>query len=69
MENKNIKVKNERYLSRDTHSNAIVNQDEDSYIKYLTMANKNKRKDDEIDMLKNDVKEIKELLTKLLERN
>ena len=69
MENKNIKVKNERHLIRDVHSNAIVNQDEDAYIRYLTMVNKNKRKDNEIDMLKNDVKEIKELLTKLLERN
>jgi len=69
MENKNIKVKNERHLIRDLHSNAIVNQDEDAYIRYLTMVNKNKRKDNEIDMLKNDVKEIKELLTKLLERN
>ena len=61
-------VKNEKDLVRDSFSNAIINKDDDAYLKYMKRTSRQQEKEDEIKQLKSDVKEIKELLTKILER-
>ena len=61
-------VKNEKDLVRDSFSNAIINKDDDAYLKYMKRTSRQQEKEDEIEQLKSDVKEIKELLTKILER-
>ena len=61
-------VKNEKDLVRDSFSNAIINKDDDAYLKYMKRISRQQEKENEIEQLKSDVKEIKELLTKILER-
>ena len=60
--------KNEKDLVRDSFSNAIINKDDDAYLKYMKRISRQQEKENEIEQLKSDVKEIKELLTKILER-
>jgi len=69
-----LKVKNEKHLIRDTTSGAILNTDDISLQKYLKKresirAEKEKklRQEEEINNLKKDVKEIKELVLTLVE--
>ena len=63
-------------LYRDPHSKAIINMDQTGYDAYIIQKQTNERKRkvqqevrDEIDSIRNDVNDIKNLLLKLLEKN
>lgn len=68
-----IKVKDKENLLRDSHSNGIVNSDTESYRNYINeytrKINSNKKIEilqEQVDTMKNDISEIKELLLKIL---
>jgi len=68
-----LKVKDKDYLLRDVNSNGIVNNDEvgyknyvNNYIKQISSKNKMEELEKQVDCIKNDVKEIKDLILKLL---
>jgi len=69
MENKKLIVKEDKNLLRDSFSKAIINNDDTAYLKYLKRVSREQDKREEIEKLKSDVSEIKQMLTKLLERN
>ena len=63
------KVKGHSHLVRDLKSQAIVNTDSDAYARYMARKAKTAKKDDEIrdvirdvNELKNEIREIKDLL-------
>lgn len=69
-----IPVKDKKNLYRDSDSNAIINTDKSSYNSYLKIREqklKEKEKidqlNDEIKSVKDDLKELKSLITKLIE--
>ena len=64
-----LKVKGHTNLVRDLKSQAIINTDSDAYAKYMARKIKQKEKDDEVrkvirevNELRNEMKEIKNLL-------
>jgi len=68
-----IKVEDKNDLVRDTNTGAIINTSYTGYKKYIELKEKNKNSKEQIDniekeltTLKNDIKEIKNLLHKLL---
>ena len=68
-----LKVKDNDHLLRDLNSNGIVNTDEteyknyvNSYIRKLSSKAKLEELQKEVDEMKSDVKEIKDLILKLL---
>ena len=68
-----IKVKDKEHLFRDINSNGIVNTDENAYKTYLENYKRQKnsiKKIDEleiqVDQIKTDLKDIKDLILKLL---
>jgi hypothetical protein len=68
-----IKVKDKNHLERDKFSNAIVNTDVENYEKYLeTYRQKYSEKqkitnlENEMNVIKNDLSEIKNLLVSLI---
>ena len=70
-----LKVKSDVSLVRDINSNAIVNQNQSEYDKFMSLSKKKYREKNELDnmksdinSLKDDMKEIKSLL-KSLARN
>lgn len=66
-----LKVKNFPNLERDSKSKAIINVDSDSYNEYLNkkrMNDKVTNMSEEIEDIKTSVKEIKNLLSQILER-
>ena len=69
MENdkKYLIVEEDKSLRRDPHSNAIINFDNSAYIKHMKKVRKLERQDEEIEVLRSELKEIKELLNKILE--
>jgi len=71
-----LKVEGSSNLVRDAKSNAILNTDSSSYQDYRVNAKKRKKEYDdiqsavrEINILKNEMCEIKSMLLKLLDRN
>lgn len=67
-----IKVKDKDYLVRDSYSNGIVNTDEESYNAYIQNYKKKyfesqklKTLEKDINVIKNDLDEIKHLLRSL----
>lgn len=71
-----LKVKNESNLVRDPVSKAIINTDETGYEAYLKKRNSIKSKNEQIsqntkniELLKNDMSEIKEMLKLLIGKN
>ena len=63
------KVEGHAHLVRDLKSQAIINTDSDAYARYMARKAKQKVKDDEVrqvirevNELKNDMREIKDLL-------
>lgn len=67
-----IKVKDKDHLERDSYSNAIVNTDIDSYNAYVQSykkayieSQKIKNLESDVNEIKNDLSEIKELLRNL----
>jgi hypothetical protein len=66
-----LKVKNFPNLERDSKSKAIINVDSNSYNEYLNkkrMNDKVTNMSEEIEDIKTSVKEIKNLLSQILER-
>ena len=71
MEDK-LKVEGHTHLVRDLKSQAIINTDSDAYARYMARKVKQSKKDDEIrsviryvNELKNEMKEIKNLLVEM----
>jgi hypothetical protein len=61
-----IRVEGHTNLYRDEHSGAIVNCDSTSYNQYLNIINNRESQKKELDMIKQDITEIKSLLRELL---
>lgn len=61
-----IPVEGHINLFRDEQSGAIVNLDTKEYQNYVRLRNERKRQREEIEQLKNDVSEIKQLLKELI---
>lgn len=61
-----IPVKGHPNLYRDEDSGAIINFDNISYTQYLNSLENRKNQRHEIEILKNDIQEIKSLLKELL---
>ena len=67
--NDGVKVQGHTHLVRDLKSQAIINTDSDAYARYMARKAKTANKDDEIrdvirdvNELKNEIREIKDLL-------
>ena len=67
-----VKVQGHPHLVRDLKSQAIINTDSDAYARYMARKVKQSKKDDEIrsvirdvNELKNEMKEIKNLLVEM----
>ena len=61
-----IRVNGHTNLYRDEHSGAIVNCDSAAYNQYLNIVNNKESQKKEIDMIKQDIDEIKLLLRQLI---
>jgi hypothetical protein len=61
-----IRVEGHTNLYRDEHSGAIVNCDSLAYNQYLNIINNRESQKKELDMIKQDIDEIKFLLRELL---
>ena len=68
-----LKVKDKDHLLRDVNSNGIVNADEteyknyvNNYVRQLNSKNRIEELEHQVDEIKTDVKEIKDLILKLL---
>jgi hypothetical protein len=68
-----LKVKDKDHLLRDVNSNGIVNTDEteyknyvNNYVRQLNSKNRIEELEHQVDEIKTDVKEIKDLILKLL---
>ena len=66
------KVKGHTHLIRDLKSQAIINTDSDAYARYMARKVKQANKDDEmrtvvreVNVMKNEIREIKNLLIEL----
>ena len=71
-----IKVKGHTHLVRDLKSQAIINTDSDAYARYMARKARQAKKDDEVrkvirevNDIKSEMFEIKDLLKKVLEKN
>ena len=71
-----LKVKGHTHLVRDLKSQAIINTDSDAYARYMVRKAKQAKKDDEVrkvirevNDIKSEMFEIKDLLKKVLEKN
>lgn len=74
--NEQVKVEGHVSLRRDMSSHAIVNNDDDAYNAYMLKRQQEKKQrqeflnlKSEVAELKNDIKDIKELLTILVKAN
>ena len=70
-----LKVENDTSLVRDTHSNAIINQNRSEFDKFMSLSQKKykeKRKFDDlksdVDSIKTDIEEIKSLLKTIVQK-
>ena len=67
-----VKVKGHTHLVRDLKSQAIINTDSDAYARYMARKVKQSKKDDEmrsvvreVNSLKTEIREIKDLLVEI----
>ena len=67
-----LKVKGHTHLVRDLKSQAIINTDSDAYARYMARKVKQQKKDDEmrdvvreVNSLKNEMRDIKDLLVEI----
>ena len=63
-----VKIKDEDGLVRDTETNAVLNSSLSSLENYKARREMMRKKENEIESLKEDVKEIKQLLKELIGR-
>ena len=61
-----IPVKGHKGLFRDEESGAIINTNVSEYNNYMVMKNKKQSEKDELDRIKSDIQEIKNLLKELV---
>ena len=61
-----IKVEGHSNLFRDPKTGAIINTDDGDYNKYLKLLKSDNRKERELKKMKNDIKEIKEALSQII---
>ena len=71
-----VKVKGHTHLVRDLKSQAIINTDSDAYARYMARKAKQSKKDDEmrkvvreVNEIKSEMFEIKDLLKKVLDKD
>ena len=71
-----LKVKGHTHLVRDLKSQAIINTDSDAYARYMARKAKQSKKDDEmrkvvreVNEIKTEMFEIKDLLKKVLDKD
>jgi|TARA_Y100000992_G_scaffold256000_1_gene189337 uncharacterized coiled-coil DUF342 family protein len=62
------KIEDNPNLIRDSYSKAIINTDVEAYEKYLLLKSKLKSDKKEIDSLKNEVSELKDLVKDLINK-
>ena len=60
-----IQVEGEHNLFRDRKTGAIVNMDSAGYNQYKILKQKRQNEREELDMIKNDIQEIKSLLREI----
>jgi HAMP domain-containing protein len=65
---KRVNIENRPGLQRDISSGAVINTDNAAYEKALRAKELAKNKQDEINDLKQDVKELKQLMQTIIER-
>lgn len=63
-----IKIEDSNSLVRDPKSRAIINTDKSAYTARKKVLENNKKKEEEIEQLKTDVSEIKNMLSQLLQQ-
>ena len=63
---KTLKIKDEEELVRDVNTQAVLNNNMSSLEKYKARRNKEREMSSDVQTLKNDMKEIKELLQQLI---
>ena len=63
-----VKVKDNEGLVKDTKTSAILNVDGDGLTEYKKRREMMRKKENEIEQLKNDVSEIKSLLLQILDK-
>ena len=61
-----IKVEGHSNLYRDPKTGAIINTDDGDYNKYLKLLKSDNRKERELKKMKNDIEEIKEALSQII---
>jgi len=61
-----IKVEGHSNLYRDPKTGAIINTDDGDYNKYLKLLKSDNRKEKELKKMKNDIEEIKEALSQII---
>ena len=61
-----IKVEGHSNLYRDPKTGAIINTDDGDYNKYLKLLKSDNRKERELKKMKDDIKEIKEALSQII---
>ena len=61
-----IRIEGHQHLYRDEKTGAIVNTDTSGYSQYIKMKNEKQKQREEIEQLKSDVSEIKNLLKELI---
>jgi len=67
-ESRFLKVEGNSFLVRDTVSNAIINQDEKSYVHYKNLRKIRGKERERLEKLEDDVSEIKSLLIQLINK-
>ena len=63
---KTLKIKDEEELIRDTDTQAVLNSNMSSLEKYKARRDKDREMNNDVQTLKKDMKEIKELLQQLI---
>ena len=63
-----VNIQNRPGLQRDLSSSAVINTDSTAYLKALKANEAAKAKEQELIDLKNDVKELKQLMQTIIER-
>ena len=64
-----IPVKGHKHLFRDERSGAIVNTDTQGYLQYKKLQELKNNQESEIQRLRNEVDELKSLLTQLINKS
>lgn len=64
-----LKIENHEELVRDTRTNAILNTDNDALASYRARRDKERQLREDVEGLKTDMSEIKELLKQIVNRD